>query len=60
MLAKTVYDLIMNGRDIVTACDNGIDLFPSRVSVGLIAISKNGFAIRANRRMAASSLTEET
>jgi L-asparaginase / beta-aspartyl-peptidase len=59
MLAKTVYDMIRDGEGIEAACDRGIGLFPGNVPVGLIAISNDGFAVRANRRLAWSSLTRK-
>jgi L-asparaginase / beta-aspartyl-peptidase len=59
MLAKAVYDWIEDGRGIATACDLGIGLFPREVPVGLIAISSEGLAMRANRRMAWSGLASE-
>ena len=59
MLAKTVYDLAKEGRDIASACDQGIAAIPRAVPIGIIAISKAGYTIAANRRMAACALIEE-
>jgi isoaspartyl peptidase/L-asparaginase-like protein (Ntn-hydrolase superfamily) len=59
MLSKTVYDLIRSGQETETACGEGLALFPPEMATGIIAISAGGYAIRANRRMAAYSLIEE-
>jgi L-asparaginase/beta-aspartyl-peptidase (threonine type) len=59
MLAKTVYDLIQEGHTISSACEQGIAAFPRAVPVGIIAISRAGYAITANRRMAACALIKE-
>lgn len=58
-LAKTVYDLIREGKGAQEACEQGVAMFPAAVSVGLIAITSTGCAIAANRRMAAYSLTKQ-
>ena len=58
-LAKTVYDLIHEGKGAQEACEQGIGMFPAAVSAGIIAITSAGSAITANRRMAAYSLFKE-
>ena len=52
MLAKTVYDMILNGDDITTSCKKGVSLFPDEVPVGLVGISRTGYAVASNREMA--------
>jgi len=52
MLAKTVYDMILNSGDIRTACKKGISMFPDEVAVGLIGITRAGYAVASNREMA--------
>jgi L-asparaginase/beta-aspartyl-peptidase (threonine type) len=59
MLAKTIYDLIQGGQEISSACEQGIAMFSHAVPVGIIAISRAGYAIAANRRMAACALVKE-
>jgi L-asparaginase / beta-aspartyl-peptidase len=59
MLARTVHDMIREGEEIEAACDRGMGLFPRNVSVGLIAISNDGFADRANRRLPWSGPTKK-
>ncbi len=59
MLAKTVYDRIFEGRRAIIASEEGVRMFPPAVSAGIIAITSEGFAITANRRMAAHGLTKE-
>ncbi|OPY67746.1 MAG: Isoaspartyl peptidase/L-asparaginase precursor [Syntrophorhabdaceae bacterium PtaU1.Bin034] len=59
MLAKTVYDLVCDGQEIDMACEEGLHMFPPAVPIGIIALSKAGFAIRANRQMAVYNLIKE-
>jgi isoaspartyl peptidase/L-asparaginase-like protein (Ntn-hydrolase superfamily) len=59
MLAKTVYDFIPGGQPIKTACEKGVSLFPPEISVGIVAISREGYGVAANRRMAAYGLAKE-
>lgn len=59
MLSKTVYDLIRDGQETDAACGEGLALFPPEMATGIIAISAYGYAIKANRRMAAYHLIEE-
>ena len=58
-LAKTVYDLIDRGKGVMEACREGVAMFPTAVSAGIIAITAADFGIAANRRMAAYSLTKK-
>ena len=62
MLAKTVYDLIVQGQSVREAGRNGLRPFRGDSPVGVIAISKAGCAIVSNRQMAhyASSLGPRT
>jgi L-asparaginase / beta-aspartyl-peptidase len=60
VLAKSVYDLVHTGQEIEYACERGIAFFPRTIPVGLIAISSRGYAVVANRPMAAFAMVEET
>lgn len=59
MLAKTVYDLVLQGEDIKSACEKGVGLFPNEIPVGIIGISKKGYAIASNRKMASHAMVKE-
>lgn len=59
MLAKSVYNLINEGQEVLSACEQGIQEFPATVPAGIIAVSRAGYAITANRRMAACALVRE-
>lgn len=59
LLSKYVYDMLGDGSDVKTACDRAIALFRKTVPVGIIAITREGGAIAANRRMAAWSIIKE-
>lgn len=59
MLAKTVYDIVLRGEDIETACREGVGMFPAEIAVGIIGISKTGYAIVSNRSMASYALVKE-
>ncbi len=58
LLSKNVHDRL-GARDVKTVCDDAVALFPKSVPVGIIAITKQGCAIAANRRMAAWSIVKE-
>ncbi len=59
MLAKTIYELIQGGQEVSSSCEQGIAPFLHAVPVGVIAVSEAGYAITANRRMAACVLVKE-
>jgi len=59
MFAKTVYDMISHGDNIKEACKKGINMFPSEIKVGIIAISKTGYSIASNTDMAHYALVKE-
>ena len=59
MLARTVHDMISNGEDIKRACKKGVAMFPPEIHVGIIAISKTGYAVMANTQMAHYSMVKE-
>lgn len=59
MLAKTVYDLVSRGSDIRTACEEGIEMLPPEIPVGVIGISGTGHAMISNREMAAHAVIGE-
>ena len=49
MTARTVYDLIAKGAATGVACEKGVALFPPETAVGIIALSRKGFGLSANR-----------
>ncbi|HEY3226473.1 MAG TPA: isoaspartyl peptidase/L-asparaginase [Planctomycetota bacterium] len=55
MLARAVHDWIAQGEEVARACERGVASLPAEVPVGVIAISRRGAAIAANRDMAAVS-----
>jgi len=59
MLAKTVYDMVAQGEDIKKACEKGINIFPPDIIVGIIAISRDGYAVISNKEMAHYVLLKE-
>jgi L-asparaginase/beta-aspartyl-peptidase (threonine type) len=59
MLAKTVYDMVVAGKYITAACEDGVNLFPRAIPIGIIGMSAHGYAIRANRKMAGYSIIKE-
>jgi len=59
MLAKTVHDMVSHGEDISIACKKGINMFPFKTKMGIIAISKAGYAIESNTDMAYYALVKE-
>ncbi len=59
MLAKTAYDYVAGGEDVDSACRKGIGLFRREIPVGLIGISRTGYAASANRSMAGHAIVKE-
>lgn len=59
MLAKTVYDMILHGDDVTNACKKGISMFSNETGVGLIGISRTGYAVESNREMASYALIKK-
>jgi L-asparaginase / beta-aspartyl-peptidase len=59
MLAKTVYDLILEDGNPEGACKQGLLLFPEKVPIGIVAISRTGQGLSANRPMATGVLVRE-
>jgi beta-aspartyl-peptidase (threonine type) len=59
MFARTVYDMIFSGNDIKGACAEGVAMFPPEIGVGIIAVSKTGYAIVANTEMAHHVMVKE-
>lgn len=57
MLARSVYDAISQGEDVARACEKAVASVPREVPVGVIAISRRGSAIVANRDMASAAGT---
>lgn len=60
MLSREVHDLIRSGRTAEEACRSGIAAFPEAIPVGLIAMTAHGYAIAANRQMAAWAAVKES
>jgi L-asparaginase/beta-aspartyl-peptidase (threonine type) len=59
LLSSEVYDMLGDGAGAEAACDHAVALFPKSVPAGIIAITREGGAISANRRMAAWSIIKE-
>jgi L-asparaginase/beta-aspartyl-peptidase (threonine type) len=59
MFARTVYDMVSHGEDIRKACEKGVAMFPLETGVGIIAISKKGYAITANTEIAHYAMVKE-
>jgi len=59
MFAKALYDMMSHGEDIKKACKKGIKMFPNEIKVGIITISKAGYAIESNTEMAHYALVKE-
>jgi len=57
MLARAVYDWISQGEEPARACDRAVASVPKEIPVGVIAISRRGSAVAANRDMATASGT---
>ena len=51
VLAKHVYDCMVNGASAQEAADEGIAMFPGRFAVGIITVSATGDGIADNRTM---------
>jgi len=58
-LAKTVYDSVVGGADIVDACRKGVRSFPQEIAAGVIGISRKGYAVESNREMASCAMLKE-
>ena len=57
MLARVVYDRIAAGVAPQAACDEGVNLLPTEVAVGAIAVSAIAQGVAANREMACADAT---
>jgi L-asparaginase / beta-aspartyl-peptidase len=51
VLAKHVYDRIVNGASAQEAADEGIAMFPGRFAVGIISVNAAGDGVADNRTM---------
>ncbi len=51
-MARTVYDLIADGKTPQQAASAGCQMFPDEYSLGVIAVGKTGWGVAANRQMA--------
>jgi L-asparaginase/beta-aspartyl-peptidase (threonine type) len=58
LLCRTVYEWIEGGTPVKEACDRGIAMFEAGVSVGLIALARDGWASAATNPMAVAYLEE--
>ncbi len=56
LLAKTIYDLLVDGKTPEIACQQGVKLFPSNIPIGAIAVGKQGAASYCNTQMACAIL----
>ncbi len=56
MLCRQVHDWIASGEEVRRACERGVAQFAADVPVGVIAISRRGFFITANRDIAGGSM----
>ena len=52
VLAREVYELLRTGMTPQRACEAGVDSFPAEVSVGVIAVGRDGAGAASNREMA--------
>ena len=52
MLAREVYESMRAGMTPQAACEAGVALFPAEVSVGVIAVGRDGAGAASNRDMA--------
>ncbi len=59
LLAREVYQWIVEGLALEQALQRGVDLFDPAVSIGLIGITREATAVCANRDMAHAVLTHE-
>jgi L-asparaginase / beta-aspartyl-peptidase len=58
MLARTVYNRIVNGNSLETVCREAISSFPQETPIGLIAITPQSYSIKANMAIPAYSLVK--
>ena len=59
MLSREVYEKIRDGMPPQQACDYGLNLFPGKIPVGVVAISYNNYGIAANKQMAVSVVSDD-
>lgn len=60
MLSRAVYDEISTGESVARAAQRRLAAMAGDVPIGLLAISRRGWAIKANRDMASWAAVEET
>ncbi|MBI2266974.1 MAG: isoaspartyl peptidase/L-asparaginase [Armatimonadetes bacterium] len=51
LLSKVVYDHMASGIHPQAACERGVALFPKEITIGVIAVSRDGFGRAYNRTM---------
>ena len=59
MLSKTVYDMIADEMDETDACKSGLGLAAPGIKMGIIAISRRGWAVAASNTMAHWSIIRQ-
>jgi len=52
MVARQVYERVSKGEAIEKVCKKSVDTFHTNIKVGIIGISKEGYAIESNTEMA--------
>ncbi len=52
VLSKWVYDRMVDGRHPQDACDASLELFEKDMPTGVIAVSKDGYGVSCNTKMA--------
>ena len=58
MLAREVYEAVAGGAEPQSACQAALGGFPAEVSVGVIAISRDGYGVASNVAMAHHSMVK--
>jgi len=59
MPARAAYDLIASGLPAQEASGQVVEKFPREISVGIIAVSREGYGIATNRAMASHAIVEQ-
>lgn len=55
-LAKTIYDWMAEGIPAPRAAQRAVALFPDVVDIGVLVVSKDGYAVASNRAMARAEI----
>lgn len=59
MLARSVYDAVAHGEEPARACEAGVAHYPKEIPIGVLAISRRGWAAAHNRDMAWAARVKE-